>query len=250
MKLAAISSALFILTASIASAQQPSSAQTPAHGVPNETDSSFSKATQIHGIGIPPGQLVASLPDLKQQASIGNAQAAAKLAAALLMCNAQASRSTADSFYQEHCVGLTPEDINERGKWLSVAASGGDVEAQYGYAQGGQSAIVGTQLDGGSPVTLSVYKENARKYLLGLAQKCNIDAISLIALDGRRNGMFFGNEPDTSYKFLLVYEAIARKPMVGSIAADQKQLEDKIASGTALSSARQEADAFVNEYCK
>lgn len=159
MKRAAISSALFILTASIASAQQPSSVQTLADSVPSETDSSFSKATQIHGIKIPPGQLVASLPDLKQQASLGNAQAAAKLAAALLMCNAQASRSTADSFYQEHCMGLTPEDISERGKWLSVAASGGDVEAQYGYAQSGPSTIVGTQLDGGSPVTRSVYKE-------------------------------------------------------------------------------------------
>jgi hypothetical protein len=251
MKRAVIASAVLALMTSIASAQQVQDVQPQARGIPSRYDPSFSKATQTRGIDMPPGQLAANLPDLKQQALMGNASAAATIAAGMSMCHSAMQRSNVnDSFNQDHCLGLAESDLKERGKWLSIAASLGNVEAQYGYAVGGPADIVGTQVNGSAPVTLNTYKDTARKYLTALAQKCNIDGIYVIAFDGRRNGLLYGDDPVTSYKFLQVYKTIVGKPSSNAFDADEKQLESKIASSSALSNAQQDASSFVANYCK
>jgi hypothetical protein len=247
MKRTALASALLLLTVSLASAQPLKDTSLQCPGTPSEYDPSFSRATEIHGIPIPPGELATRLPDLKQKAHAGNAQAATTIAGGLLMCQGAMQRHD-NSFYPEHCMGLTAQDLAERGKWLSLAAGLGNVEAQYGYAESGPSDLVGLQENGKAPVTIGVYKDTARRYLLALAQKCNVDGIGAIAHDGQ-HAKLFANDPAVSYKFLLVYETIARQPTYGSTDLEN-QLESKISSVADVSRAHQDAVTFVNNYCK
>jgi hypothetical protein len=248
----AIVASMLLFAASATLAQQSSYVQPQALGVPPSFNPIFTRATQIHGIDTPTGELVGNLARLKQKALAGDSQASAQLYAGLSECKG-VFKQPKSPFYHEHCVGITQADLDESGKWLDLAAEKGSKEAQYGYAVGGFDDIVGVQNAKKNSALFSAYKSNSKKYLLGLASECNYDAIAAIASSASTNGLIFGDDPVTGYKYLLVQKTITRQAQTAtSSLSDQYQqtLENKISSKSVLSATQQEALIFVNQYCK
>lgn len=226
-------------------------AQAPGHAVQNQA---FGRVTDIQGMGQPDGQLASDIAQLRQRASSGDAKAASALASGLAECKG-ANSSPNGVFYTSHCVGLTNTDFEEIGKWLTLAAKLGDKEAQYGFAAGGFSDVVGVQNAENHPQVFAAYKATARGYLLNLAQDCNFSAIGAIAGNAASNGLLFGDDPVTGYKFLLVQGLIARpgSPLaVGgtSYASNEAALLKRIGNSPALTKAHQDAVQFAAEQCK
>lgn len=211
----------------------------------------YSKVTTVHSIDVPAGQLSPQIDELTSKANAGDARAAALLSTALGGC-LQFKRLPNQTNWMSRCAGVTDEQLSQVGHWLDVAAQGGDPDAQYAYSAGGFDVVVGAQNAQRNPAAFTTYKAKAKNYLLALAQRCNYDAIATIASNGADDGLIFGDDPVTAYKFARV-QALLESPSAQSqsqsamtIAKLQRRLD---AAGTAALSGT-EATAFADHYCR
>ena len=229
-------------SAGLASAQETSSATRFAAG--------YSRVTTMHSLDVPDSQLATPIHEWTLRANAGDAHAAALLATALMGCTARKSWPN-PAIWMAHCDGVTDEQLSQAGHWMDVAAQEGDKDAQYAYSTGGSDALVGVQNAQRNPAAVTAYTAKAKNYLLALAQECNYDAISYIASNGADDGMIFGDDPVTSYRFARV-QALLESPATQAqtrSAMNIAKLQRRLGTGTADSTGAQ-ATAFADSYCR
>ncbi|PXV56887.1 hypothetical protein SAMN04487785_10910 [Dyella jiangningensis] len=243
MKYSLVCLFLASLTASTVSlAQDP---QPQSVGVAPPYKAVFTKAHGIRGIDAPTGELSDSIQQLAKRAAVGDGHAAAQIYAGLSACQALKNRQSLS--YGSHCSGITNDDLASTGKWLDLAASLGDGEAQYAYAVGGFDAVVGVQNAQKHPEQFKAYQARAKQYLLDLADECNFDAISMIASSGGSDGIVFGSDASTAYKFQLVREQLITGPQ-NIDRTYRSHLESKL-TGMQVDDAQREATKFILHHC-
>jgi len=243
MKYSLVCLLLASVTASAASFAQDRQPQSI--GVPAPYKAVFTKANSTRGIDVPAGQLYDSIQQLAKRAAAGDGHAAAQIYAGLSACQALKNRQSLS--YGSHCSGITNDDLANTGKWLDMAASLGDREAQYAYAVGGFDAVVGVQNAQKHPEQFKAYQAKAKQYLLGLADECNFDAISSIASSGGSDGLVFGADPTTAYQFQLVREQLVNGPQ--SIDRDYRGHLERKLTGAQVDSGQRAASQFVAHHC-
>jgi len=236
-----------LTTACIAQPQDDLHPQPQAAGIPPPHKAEFKKATHYHGINAPAGQLKDSLDQLEAKASAGDAKAAATLFAGLNQCISMNGATKVD--FNNHCAGISQFDMDSAGKWLTVAAEGGNADAQYTYAAGGYEQVIGAiGSDAKSKTQLENYVATSRTYLINLAQQCNFDAIGEIAKDASTNGLLFGTDQETGYKYAVVESIISRDTTAGDWLVPK--LEGKLTSQSHVPNLRRDAIQFVHQYCE
>jgi hypothetical protein len=248
MKRFILSALALALVSSAAIATSPTG-QKQAEGLPPEYSSAFTRATQAAGVDAVDGQLAGQLPHLKELAQQGDVTAAAQLFTSLAECDAWATYSPTSAYSAAHCAGITRDDMSQVGKWLGVAAELGNTYAQYAYAHGGFDYVLGLEKAKKDPAALDAYARKSKAYLDGLARQCNFDGIGGLARDLGRDGLVFKKDVDEAYKFLVVEQTIARVPSSAN-AVYQAELEGQISPASKIVSLRQDALAFVDQYCR
>lgn len=234
---------LVLVTASAVSfAENP---QPQAIGIPPPYKAVFTKATHTRGIDAPNGQLIDAISQLAQRASAGDGHAAAQIYAGLSACKSFKDRQSPD--FGSQCTGITDEDLANKGKWLAIAASLGDEEAQYAYAVGGFDDIVGVQDPQKHPDVFKSYQSKSREYLLGMADRCNFDAIAAIGLSGGSGGLIFGADAATAYTFQLIKEQLANRIFEEDM-RNRAHMES-VLSGAVIASDQRAASEFVLDHC-
>jgi hypothetical protein len=209
----------------------------------------YGRATWIVGIDFPEGQLAASLPSLEKKALAGDGNAAAAIYAGFSNCRSLRAMPAYKQREEQQCAGIDAQEISEIGKWLSLAATLGNSEAQYAYATGGMDDLVGAQNAQKHRELYEAYKQTSQKYLMDLAKRCNIDAIGAIVLDPAMGGLVFGKDPVRTYRYLLIQDML----LSGAAAKDaalKGALEREIGSAPVIGDAQGEATSLVNEYCR
>lgn len=209
----------------------------------------YKRATHYHGINAPNGQLKDQLEPLERKAVAGDTKAAASLYAALVGCKTM--NDSVKVNFNKQCAGVTSFDMDSSGKWLTIAAQGGDADAQYAFAAGGYEQVIGSDISSTQgQARYEAYRSSARDYLIGLSQQCNIDAVAQISRDAWSNGPMFGGKAAPA----IAYEYAVINSMLSSDATHSDQLvralEGKLSSSDNVFALREKAAKFVDQYCK
>jgi len=205
----------------------------------------YSRVTAAGSIEPPQGQLKDQLDALKQRALSGDANAAAAIYAGLGGCSTLRGSGDVAQF-EMSCHGITKDDTAEEGKWLALAAELGNRDAQYNFAAGGLSLLVGSSFTAiKHPEAVQAYRARSKQYLEVLASQCNASAIATIVQDAGGGGLLYGDQPEHAYKYRVVLNTISKIPDD----AEEKRFEADV-DPTKLFGLRREALSFVETNCK
>jgi hypothetical protein len=205
----------------------------------------YTRASDVTSIPAPEGQLKDQLNDLKNKALGGNAYAAAEIYAGLGRCSTLA-RANDTIRFDAYCKGITKSDVDEQSRWLVMAAQMGNAAAQYSFAAGGIGQMsTDPQYALKHPEAVKVYRDQARRYLEGLASQCNVSAIATIADDASTDGFLYGDDPSTGYKYQVALNTIRNTPDASKEAALQAKVDPQ-----KVFSLRRDALFFVNQRCQ
>ena len=211
----------------------------------------FSRVTTTHSLDVPDSQLATPIHEWTLRANAGDAHAAALLATALMGCTARKSMPN-PAIWMAHCDGVTDEQLSQAAHWMDVAAQEGDKDAQYAYSAGSSDVVVGVQGAQNNPVAFAAFKAKSQNYLLTLAQECNYDAIATIASNGADDGLIFGDDPATAYKFARV-QALLESPSTkvqSNSAMYVAKLKRRLDAAKIAAPSDTEVTAFADHYCR
>ncbi|MGO1000765.1 hypothetical protein [Lysobacter sp. CA196] len=171
----------------------------------------------------PPGDAAQVIERLRPLAESGDGRAALEIFVKLQDCfRAQGSVTDTDVKIYER-IGVSAQALaatqqktlsecasaqsamEDRGKWLEMAAASGDEHAQLLYS-GNPGFVLGNATEMiRDPDKIKKYKEVARGYLTNLASKGNIDA--LMALAGEyQGGVLYPKDPVRAYAYYRAIE--------------------------------------------
>ncbi len=235
-----------VISACFAQTMASSSVQHQEAGTPPSYKSIYTRATEMRSINPPAGQLINSLPSLKEKALSGDANAAAQIYAGLSQCSGFSALVNKAQFKQQ-CAKITAEDMQQKGRWLKIAAENGDADAQYIYATSGYEDIVTAQASEQDHSQSAVnYKTKSQEYLIHLSEQCHYDAIAEIGMDALNGSAVFPKDPKLSYKYFAIQSLLARDDVSSRKNMDFIQ-HDLISNE--IFDLRQQAQAFVAKHC-
>ncbi len=197
---------------------------------------------QLSAIQAPEGSIIDIGPKLKERAANGDDKSALALYLKLSLCEtalhnqispdeikAYASAGISMEKFAEsaekninQCVGVSEDDMSNRGKWLEAAAMGGNLQAKLLYASDPEAIVGDATSMLRNPDKVIAYKGKAVKFLSEAASAGNPEGLMKMG-DAYNDGVLLPKDPVKAYAFYRATQMTT--PNVLSTTLSQMELE-------------------------
>jgi hypothetical protein len=204
--------------------------------------------------------LAAQLSDLQERAKKGDSEAAMALWSGLHQCkdalsdqrvgqlkSGDVALAAIESQALDNCKDVPSDLMNNQYQWLKVAASLGNPQAQYLFAETGADVVGGEMTALQNPEQWQQYQDTAMSYLNNLAEQCNPTAINLLWYGYGKGIQIMAPDLSKSYTYYLVANKLNPSGSA-SIQAKISSMASQLGSNQAAD-AEQTADQFYNQNC-